>query len=190
MYYTQYYTGLFKGVWAVKITMMLYSAIDSFVMIANTWTHNVFTISEITKGEIVVDYVKTSFFYQAHFIYNYVVIIVILISFIFMIAKSSRFYSFRYQVIFIALFSGFVLDLATVSSQSIYDLSTPIYGFMSMIIYYLTLSYVPNELIENTLSLIIKDMNSGIVCFDIHGRCIYCTRIKKLVLFQCLPFGC
>ncbi len=179
MYYTQYYTGLFKGVWAVKITMMLYSAIDSFVMIANTWTHNVFTISEITKGEIVVDYVKTSIFYQAHFIYNYVVIIVILISFIFMIAKSSRFYSFRYQVIFIALFSGFVLDLATVSSQSIYDLSTPIYGFMSMIIYYLTLSYVPNELIENTLSLIIKDMNSGIVCFDIHGRCIYCNDILR-----------
>ena len=179
MYYTQYYTGLFKGVWAVKITMMLYSAIDSFVMIANTWTHNVFTISEITKGEIVVDYVKTSFFYQAHFIYNYVVIIVILISFIFMIAKSSRFYSFRYQVIFIALFSGFVLDLATVSSQSIYDLSTPIYGFMSMIIYYLTLSYVPNELIENTLSLIITDMNSGIVCFDIHGRCIYCNDILR-----------
>lgn len=172
MYYTQYYTGLFKGVLAVKITMMLYSAIDSFVMIANTWTHNVFTISEITKGEIVVDYVKTSFFYQAHFIYNYVVIIVILISFIFMIAKSSRFYSFRYQVIFIALFSGFVLDLATVSSQSIY-------GFMSMIIYYLTLSYVPNELIENTLSLIIKDMNSGIVCFDIHGRCIYCNDILR-----------
>ena len=179
MYYTQYYTGLFKGVWAVKITMMLYSAIDSFVMIANTWTHNVFTISEITKGEIVVDYVKTSFFYQAHFIYNYVVIIVILISFIFMIAKSSRFYRFRYEVIFIALFSGFVLDLATVSSQSIYDLSTPIYGFMSMIIYYLTLSYVPNELIENTLSLIIKDMNSGIVCFDIHGRCIYCNDILR-----------
>ena len=179
MYYTQYYTGLFKGVWAVKITMMLYSAIDSFVMIANTWTHNVFTISEITKGEIVVDYVKTSFFYQAHFIYNYVVIIVILISFIFMIAKSSRFYSFRYEVIFIALFSGFVLDLATVSSQSIYDLSTPIYGFMSMIIYYLTLSYVPNELIENTLSLIIKDMNCGIVCFDIHGRCIYCNDILR-----------
>ena len=179
MYYTQYYTGLFKGVWAVTITMMLYSAIDSFVMIANTWTHNVFTISEITKGEIVVDYVKTSFFYQAHFIYNYVVIIVILISFIFMIAKSSRFYSFRYEVIFIALFSGFVLDLATVSSQSIYDLSTPIYGFMSMIIYYLTLSYVPNELIENTLSLIIKDMNSGIVCFDIHGRCIYCNDILR-----------
>ena len=48
-----------------------------------------------------------------------------------------------------------------------------------MIIYYLTLSYVPNELIENTLSLIIKDMNSGIVCFDIHGRCIYCNDILR-----------
>lgn len=96
-----------------------------------------------------------------------------------MIAKSSRFYSFRYEVIFITLFVGFILDLATVRSQSIYDISTLIYGFMSMIIYYLTLSYIPNELIENTLSLIIKDMNSGIVCFDIHGKCIYCNDILR-----------
>ncbi len=179
MYYTQYYTGLFKGVRAVKITMILYSAIDSFVMILNAWTHNVFTISEITNSEIIIDYVKDGFFYQAHFLYNYIVIIVILISFIFMIAKSSKFYSFRYEVIFITLFTGFILDLATVKSQSIYDLSTLIYGFMSMVIYYLTLSYIPNELIENTLSLIIKDMNSGIVCFDIRGKCIYCNDILR-----------
>ena len=177
MYYTEYYTGLFKGVRVIKYSMILYAAVDSAMMIANTWTHNIFSISEITANEIIVEYVKNSFFYQAHFIYNYLVIIVILISFIFMIARSSKFYSFRYEVILLTLLVGFVLDLATIRSQTIYDLSTPVYGFMSMIIYYLTLSYVPNELIENTLSLIIKDMNSGIVCFDIHGKCIYCNEI-------------
>lgn len=179
MYYTQYSTGLFKGIRAVKIAMILFSAVDSFVMIANVWTHKVFTISEITNSDIIIEYVKDGFFYRAHFLYNYIVIVVILISFIFMIAKASRFYSFRYEVIFITLFVGFILDLATVRSQSIYDISTLIYGFMSMIIYYLTLSYIPNELIENTLSLIIKDMNSGIVCFDIHGKCIYCNDILR-----------
>ena len=179
MYYTQYYTGLFKEIRAVKIVMILFSAVDSFVMIANVWTHKVFTISEITNSDIIIEYVKDGFFYRAHFLYNYIVIEVILISFIFMIAKASRFYSFRYEVIFITLFVGFILDLATVRSQSIYDISTLIYGFMSMIIYYLTLSYIPNELIENTLSLIIKDMNSGIVCFDIHGKCIYCNDILR-----------
>ena len=179
MYYTQYSTGLFKGIRAVKIAMILFSAVDSFVMIANVWTHKVFTISEITNSDIIIEYVKDGFFYRAHFLYNYIVIVVILIAFIFMIAKASRFYSFRYEVIFITLFVGFILDLATVRSQSIYDISTLIYGFMSMIIYYLTLSYIPNELIENTLSLIIKDMNSGIVCFDIHGKCIYCNDILR-----------
>ena len=67
----------------------------------------------------------------------------------------------------------------TIRSQSIYDVSMPAYGIMCMLIYYFTLRYIPNELIENTLSLIIKDMNSGIVCFDNRGRCIYCNDILK-----------
>lgn len=83
-----------------------------------------------------------------------------------MIANSSKFYSFRYEIIFIALLIGFILDIVTIRSQSIYDVSMPAYGIMCMLIYYFTLRYIPNELIENTLSLIIKDMNSGIVCFD------------------------
>ena len=36
-------------------------------------------------------------------------------------------------------------------------------------------------LIENTMSLVIKDMNNGIVCFDNSGKCIYTNElIQKL----------
>ncbi len=67
----------------------------------------------------------------------------------------------------------------TTWSDSIYDMSMVVFGIMSVLIYYLTYSYVPNELIENTFSLIIRDMNSGIICFDNAGRCIYCNGIVK-----------
>ena len=179
MYYTQYYTGLFHGVKIIKEAMIAFSAIDSVMLIANVWNHQIFTITEINDYEIVTEFVKTNFFYKAHFIYNYLVILLLLLSFMFMIANSSKFYSFRYEIIFIALLIGFILDIVTKRSQSIYDVSMPAYGIMCMLIYYFTLRYIPNELIENTLSLIIKDMNSGIVCFDTRGRCIYCNDIFK-----------
>lgn len=179
MYYTQYYTGLFHGVKIIKEAMIAFSAIDSVMLIANVWNHQIFTITEINDYEIVTEFVKTNFFYKAHFIYNYLVILLLLLSFMFMIANSSKFYSFRYEIIFIALLIGFILDIVTIRSQSIYDVSMPAYGIMCMLIYYFTLRYIPNELIENTLSLIIKDMNSGIVCFDNRGRCIYCNDILK-----------
>ena len=175
MYYTQYYTGLFHGVKIIKEAMIAFSAIDSVMLIANVWNHQIFTITEINDYEIVTEFVKTNFFYKAHFIYNYLVILLLLLSFMFMIANSSKFYSFRYEIIFIALLIGFILDIVTIRSQSIYDVSMPAYGIMCMLIYYFTLRYIPNELIENTLSLIIKDMNSGIVCFDN----IYCNDILK-----------
>ena len=177
MYYTQYYTGLFHGVKIIKEAMIAFSAIDSVMLIANVWNHQIFTITEINDYEIVTEFVKTNFFYKAHFIYNYLVILLLLLSFMFMITNSSKFYSFRYEIIFIALLIGFILDIVTIRSQSIYDVSMPAYGIMCMLIYYFTLRYIPNELIENTLSLIIKDMNSGIVCFDNRGRCIYCNDI-------------
>lgn len=179
MYYTQYYTGLFHGVKIIKEAMIAFSAIDSVMLIANVWNHQIFTITEINDYEIVTEFVKTNFFYKAHFIYNYLVILLLLLSFMFMIANSSKFYSFRYEIIFIALLIGFILDIVTIRSQSIYDVSMPAYGIMCMLIYYFTLRYIPNELIENTLSLIIKDMNSGIVCFDNRGRCIYFNDILK-----------
>ena len=72
-----------------------------------------------------------------------------------------------------------MLNVLTMWSDSIYDMSMIIFGVMSILLYYLPFEYVPNELIENTFSLIIKDMNSGIICFDNAGRCIFCNGIVK-----------
>lgn len=73
------------------------------------------------------------------------------------------------------------MDIATIGSDSIYDLTMIIYGAIAIIIYYLTYRYVPNELIENMLSLVVRDMNNGIICYDRKGRCIYYNDLMEAI---------
>lgn len=179
MFHAQYYTGMFGKVKIIRTIMLLYSAFDTVALISNTWLHNIFTVGKSTTDEIQVMFIKSSVLYKAHYIYTYLTIIVLLLAYAYMIFKSSRFYRFRYEVIFATLLLGFLLDIVTIGSTSIYDVSMLTFGLMAVLIYYFTLRYVPNELIESTLSLIIKDMNSGIICFDNRERCIYLNELIR-----------
>ena len=40
---------------------------------------------------------------------------------------------------------------------------------------------MPNELIENMLSLVVRDMNNGIICYDRKGRCIYYNDLMEAI---------
>lgn len=177
MYYTQYYTELFDGVKGIKLFMIVFSTLDTIMMVANTWTHSIFRVTNIQSEAIVVQFVKNSFWYKAHFIYSYLSVIGLLLIYVYMIATASRLYKFRYIVIAVSIGTGFLFDIATIGDDSIYDMSMLMYGIMSIMIYYLTFKYVPNELIENMLSIIVKDMNNGIVCFDNHKNCVYCNEL-------------
>lgn len=90
-------------------------------------------------------------------------------------------YREAYGAIAVVIFIGFSFDIATIGSDSIYDLTMIIYGAIAIIIYYLTYRYVPNELIENMLSLVVRDMNNGIICYDRKGRCIYYNDLMEAI---------
>lgn len=179
MYYTQYYTGMFKGVLAVKLFMIAYASFETVSFIINTWSRWIFDITDISHDQIIVEFVQSNVISKLHYVFAYGTVLLLLLSYIVMVEKISRFYRFRYFVILISLFAAFLLDVLTIWSNSIYDMSMVVFGVMSILIYYFTFQYVLNELIENTFSLIIRDMNSGIICFDNTGRCIYCNGIVK-----------
>lgn len=107
--------------------------------------------------------------------------ILIIFTYLYMIIKSSRMYREAYGAIAVVIFIGFSFDIATIGSDSIYDLTMIIYGAIAIIIYYLTYRYVPNELIENMLSLVVRDMNNGIICYDRKGRCIYYNDLMEAI---------
>lgn len=184
MYYTQYYTGLFDEVRIIKEAMVIYGMFDTVLLFSNIWTGQMFSVEFITDAELHLRFTD-SIFVKIHFIYNFAIVLLLLVSYMFMIMKSSKFYRIRYEVIFASLFIAAVLDIIFFKSNSVYNISVVAFGLMSVFIYYFTLSYVPEELIENTLSLVIKDMNSGIICFDNRGKCIHCNDYIKKVFSLC-----
>ena len=97
------------------------------------------------------------------------------------VKKHEKTFALNVDIFTVVIFIGFSFDIATIGSDSIYDLTMIIYGAIAIIIYYLTYRYVPNELIENMLSLVVRDMNNGIICYDRKGRCIYYNDLMEAI---------
>lgn len=160
---------------------MIFAVLDTYMLIENTWTNKIFDIESIKAENIKVVFNNDSLWYRLHFIFTYAFVILIIFTYLYMIIKSSRMYREAYGAIAVVIFIGFSFDIATIGSDSIYDLTMIIYGAIAIIIYYLTYRYVPNELIENMLSLVVRDMNNGIICYDRKGRCIYYNDLMEAI---------
>lgn len=141
LYYTQCYTGVLKKAWWLKCVLFMYCILDTVMMTVNMWRHHIFSVREITSDTISIEFVQDSIFYKTHFILTYGVVITLLLCYVIMMIKASKFYRFRYAVIFMSLLIAFMLDISTISSNSIYDLSMVVFGIMSILIYYFTLRY-------------------------------------------------
>ena len=181
MLYTQYYTCAVKAFKSVQAASMIFAVLDTYMLIENTWTNKIFDIESIKAEHINVVFNNDSLWYKLHFMFTYAFAIMIIFTYLFMFIKSSRIYRKAYGAIAAVIIIGVSFDIATIGSDTIYDLSMIIYGVMSVLIYYLTYRYVPNELIENMLSLVVSDMNNGIICYDKKGRCIYYNDLVEAI---------
>ena len=181
MLYTQYYTCAVKAFKSVQAASMIFAVLDTYMLIENTWTNKIFDIESIKAEHINVVFNNDSLWYKLHFMFTYAFAIMIIFTYLFMFIRSSRIYRKAYGAIAIVIIIGVSFDIATIGSDTIYDLSMIIYGVMSVLIYYLTYRYVPNELIENMLSLVVSDMNNGIICYDRKGRCIYYNDLVEAI---------
>ena len=181
MLYTQYYTDAVKAFKSVQAASMIFAVLDTYMLIENTWTNKIFDIESIKAEHINVVFNNDSLWYKLHFMFTYAFAIMIIFTYLFMFIRSSRLYRKAYGAIAAVIIIGVSFDIATIGSDTIYDLSMIIYGVMSVLIYYLTYRYVPNELIENMLSLVVSDMNNGIICYDRKGRCIYYNDLVEAI---------
>ena len=138
MFYTQYYTGAVKTFKGVQAASMIFAVLDTYMLIENTWTNKIFDIESIKAENIKVAFNNDSLWYRLHFMFTYAFVILIVFTYLCMIIRSSRMYRKAYAAIAVVIIIGVSFDIATIGSDSIYDLSMIIYGVMSVIIYYLT----------------------------------------------------
>lgn len=179
MAYTQHYTEQFERVKIVRNAMIVYAAIDTLLMLSNAWTWKIFYVYITSYGAKIVCYGPMRWIHIIHNIYAMIVLTIMLTAYCVVIIRTSKFYRIRYVAIGLTFLFGGVASIFASRANSMYNLSFLLFCLMSVSIYYFSLCYVPNELLQKTFALLIQDMNNGVICFDNLGRCIYCNDVVK-----------
>lgn len=177
--FTQRYTEQFKEVRFIRNAMIVYASLDTLFALANIWSKQIFYVEITADAQKQIYYGTWQYVRMMHSIYTMGIIVIMLLTYCVVILKTSRFYRIRYTMIGLAFLLDGIASIFAVRIRGEYNLSFVFFSITSVVIYYFSLCYVPNELLQKTFALLIQESNSGIICFDNLGRCIYCNDVVK-----------
>lgn len=181
MAYTQRYTSLFEPRPWIKQSMLVWSLVNTGMYMSNIWTHHIFRVTLQGAENRNIQFGRAGWWNHVNMMYCCVILVLLLIIYGLMLFRASRFYLIHYEAIGCTLLLGCILRMLPGRFMTIYDMSFLVFGLMSLFIYYFTFCYISNELMENAISVVINDMNSGLICFNNIGKCIYCNqKLKEL----------
>lgn len=179
MVFTQHYTEQFKEVRFIRNLVIAYASLDTLFMLLNIWSKQIFYVEITADAQKQIYYGNWQYVRMMHSIYTVGIIAIMLLTYCVVILKTSRFYRIRYTMIGLAFLLDGIASIFAVRIRGEYNLSFVFFSITSVVIYYFSLCYVPNELLQKTFALLIQESNSGIICFDNLGRCIYCNDVVK-----------
>ena len=182
--YVEKYTEIFRGKTTFKKVVLCYFIYDSIMLIANPWTNWMFSITDIQNGGINFKMAAGNIFCVLHYGVFYLLMAFVILTFGYAVTNTSKFYRFRYVTLFVITIVANLFNALVIFWEFMYSISLITYGIMSIFIYYFTFKYVPDELIENILSRVVRDLKSGIVCFDSAGRCVYINELVKEIYYD------
>ncbi len=185
-YYAKQYTGTIGEKTYIRRLMCVGAVVDTVSMIVNVGTHHVFTSVEVPIGD------GTSCFavepgvsqsgvpvYTFHLLFVYTMVVIVLMTFVLKMVRTVRLYRGKYM----AVIGSFILILAVNIGYRFVDipidLSPVLYFVLAFACVYFSLFYVPKSIVVKLLSLAVEDMESGILCFDKDGKCVYANEMSR-----------
>lgn len=178
--FTEIYTDFSYAKSRNRIMFIVISILDNVNLLFNLILHNVFSIQYISIGTTKLNYI-TDFrmpFY-IHLLYAYVIVSFIVLYMMKKIISIPKFYKKKYGIVLFTLIFVLILNVIYISKSVAIDISIALYTFEAIFICNYSLSFMPEGLVEKTLSLVVDDMNSGIICFDFQGKCIYANILAR-----------
>ena len=172
--YSQQYTKVFEEVSLVRTGSFLLAYLDGISMFLNTFYHHAFNFETQSYISVQMYHIgdKTVFYYL-HFVFTYCLVFCIIASFLTKILQIPRFYRKKYIPILAIICVIVILNFICNISESPVDVSLPFFVFAAILICYLSLYRSPRELINQTLSIVVTEMNNMVICFDINNECVY-----------------
>ncbi len=181
--YTAKYTALFQNWKAAKYIIYAGAVLDTCSMFFNTFFRHVFSCEPANVynwGECYVTARHTPV-YSIHLFYVYGVVLLVLFILALKTMRTIRLYRKKYEVVLWSFISILAVNIGYRFINLPIDLSPIMYIGLAFAVAYFTLFYVPKGIMAKLLSFSIEDMESGIICFDIEGRCVYANdRARRL----------
>lgn len=137
--------------------------------------HHVVTCEyeNIGKGEMCNVFTTMSPWYNVHLYFTYVLAIFNLGTLLVQAFRIAQFYRKKYTIALFMLLCTLALDAICNMMEFPLDYSLYIYIALAIFLGYYSIYYIPQELIRRTLSYVVEDSRSGVICFDVDGKCIF-----------------
>lgn len=179
--YTRRYTGLFRGSRAAKITLYCAYGVDVLIMLGNVFTGTVFSceLAEPDFGGSFYKIAERGELYNFHIAFEVIISMAVLITLAVKISRSPKIYRGKYITVLGTFLIVIAANIAYLIFNFTFDYSLIFYAEMAFSIFYFSLVYVPNGLIESLLALVATNLNDTVMCFDLGGKCVHANAAAR-----------
>lgn len=181
--FCQYYVETFHEVKPLSFTLYFAIAVDTISMLANTVTGAVFQagVTTFPDGTRCTVFYHDTLYYHLHLVLIYIMVAIIILALAGKVIKTSRFYRIEYLSVLLVFVFVIAFDVVYVFLNLALDSSLMLYGLLTIVIYLMSFHIIPKKQINRMQALLVKELDSLVLCFDIKDRCIYANEKAKKV---------
>ena len=181
MSFVRRYTEIRSYIKGLQLFVGIAVDVDAFLMIRNCFKHNVFQceLAQDRLGALFYRVCERETLFRYHTILIYVMSLLIISDLIQKIRQSPRIYKIKYATILIAGCIVFVAHTAYLQFHLIIDYAMMWYALVAFSIFYFSLFYIPRGLMDRLLFFTISNMEEGIICLDVDGKCVHANKAAK-----------
>lgn len=176
MNYIRRYTGILSRNRHEMTIFGIASLLDCCFLLSNPFTQIVFECTFTEKYGGFWRITDRKFLFLCHLVLLYSVIIISLITLVRKTTTTPSVYKMKYAGISVILGAVIFFHMSFLNLSFRFDYSLYFYALMVFAVYYFTVIYIPSGLVEKILFFTIANMNDGIICLDIDGKCVHSNK--------------
>ncbi|MCR4675400.1 MAG: diguanylate cyclase, partial [Lachnospiraceae bacterium] len=170
-----------KGAWWDYV-IRIFVLVDTVCIIANIFLEYLTKVESIEiNGQTYYNMVLFKP-YQGHLFLCYILFMIGLLAIIRKLVNTASVYWGTYILIALSLLIIVGVNLVYLITDSVVDYSIIGYAAGGFLIYYFSIKRKPIFIINNMLSAIIREMDDGVVLFDMDGDCVYANQNARDLL--------
>lgn len=182
--YSRVYTNTCRNRLWISVIACILLVLDALILFSNMFTHSVFQVVNITDRFGTVFYVVKNYgnLYFVHVIISYLFGMFGMGTLFYRKMKCPKVFRVNYRSVLIMLVITMFTNILFFQIGGNYDFSLIGYTLSCCAITYFTFFHVPAGLVEKMLSLFVKTIDDGVICYDLKGKCIHANEPAKRVL--------